>query len=178
MTDSTADLARATLALDELFITGLSTHERAAVEANLPPGTLDQMNAAAAETLRTLTLEGALTGTALIPANGSDVPEWIRLPLIGTLLEWTTGHGKVCPHNPRISSPEPVLAAAWKPGLVVCTRCVHLLNPRKSERFLCDCCGRHDDHLACQRVAYNSLTYSFGACRDCAPVPPTPAEEP
>lgn len=105
-----------------------------------------------------------------------DLPDWIRLGAFTALVEWMMGQGSTCMHSPHHDRPEPVYAAAWRPGLVVCSRCPHLFMMRhRSERDrTCDACGRVvagldvDDPIKPYTVHIINLAYSVGTCRGCA----------
>lgn len=144
----------------------------------LPPrGTamLDQLHAACDE--------GIAAWKAAHPNDPGDVEhaaidDWIRLPLLDTMAKWLQDRANTCIHHPTPLHPEPVWAAAWKPGFIVCTQCHWMLsvgvNGTDDDRR-CDCCGRvvagrdHDDPIWSSTVWINQLGYTFGACRDCQP---------
>jgi hypothetical protein len=107
-----------------------------------------------------------------------DTPDdWIRLPLLDTVAKWTQDRANTCIHHPTPLRPEPVWACAWKPGLIVCTKCQWMLSVgvagTPADRR-CDRCGRvvagtdNDDPIWSSTVWFNQLGYTFGACRDCA----------
>src|SRR4051794_40271824 len=99
------------------------------------------------------------------------VDEWIRLSVIDTLLLWTHGNAKVCIHAPDPLRPQPVWTAAWRPGLVVCTGCTHLLKAVGDADKTCDCCGHvcagtdFDDPIYPSTIWRGPLAYQFGTCR-------------
>lgn len=97
-----------------------------------------------------------------------DVPDWLRLGALDTVLKWMDGKGKTCSHAPTYQNPEPVWSAAWKPGLVVCSACTHLLKVVGDADMTCDCCGRIcDDVIRAQSVWIGALAYHAGVCSDC-----------
>lgn len=103
----------------------------------------------------------------------SDVDEWLRLGLLDTLLTWLDGNAKTCMHMPDPHRPEAVWSCAWKPGLVVCTYCLHLFKLVGDADKVCDCCGRtvtgleNDDGIFTLTVWIGALAYQAGACTDC-----------
>jgi hypothetical protein len=146
----------------------------AAVEAHNPAGLTDQMVAAMHESMRLM--EKANGGNEHVQAAEYEtVDEWIRLGVIDTLLRWTDGRANTCMHNPRLERPQPVWSAAWKPGLVVCTRCMHLLKAVGDADMTCDCCGHvcdgadADDPVYTTTVWLGALAYMVGTCRGCRP---------
>ncbi len=74
---------------------------------------------------------------------------------------------------PNPNNPEPVWACAWKPGLVVCTYCLHLFKLAGDADKVCDCCGRlvtgieNDDGIFTLTVWIGALAFQAGACRHC-----------
>lgn len=136
----------------------------------------DQMSAAQDEALATskqAVTEGAFK--TLAEGYTRDLPGWLRLGAFTALVEWTLGQGSTCMHDPHPMRPQPVYAAAWRPGLVVCARCPHLFALRhSSERDrTCDCCGKvvsgviAEDPIRPSMVHIANLTYSVGTCMGC-----------
>lgn len=111
----------------------------------------------------------------LTEGHTCDLPAWLRLGAFTALVEWTLGQGSTCLHAPDAKRPEPVYAVAWRPGLVTCSRCMHLFALRHaSERDrMCDACGKvvagiaADDPIRPSMVHIANLTYSVGTCREC-----------
>ena len=111
----------------------------------------------------------------MIPLGPAEHPDWVRLGLISAFMGWILGRSSTCLHNPDPRYPQPIAAAAWKPGLVVCGRCAHLLAiPRNSVKDrTCDGCGRvttgpeNDDGIWPNTIVHGPLVYSLGTCRDC-----------
>jgi hypothetical protein len=102
-------------------------------------------------------------------------PEWVRLGALTALTTWWAGDGRTCMHSPCKSRPEPVFAAAWKPGLVTCMRCVHLFKVAENSvpDRTCDGCGRVVAGVSRGEPIYPSalkiaaLMWQFGVCEDC-----------
>ena len=92
---------------------------------------------------------------------------------LDTLVRWADGTARVCLHNPSISRPEPVFAAAYKPGLVVGRECVALLRVWGVQDRTCDGCGHEcrgieaDDPIYPTAVVVGALNFSAGVCRSC-----------
>jgi hypothetical protein len=151
----------------------------AAIRAAAPVGLVDQLDAAGvdAHRLMTATADALLGGSNAHGLDAADVPGWLRLPLLDTVTAWIDGRAATCRHQPDPHRPQPVVAAAWKPGLVVCPACTFLTAlPRGSERDrTCDGCGRvcagveHDDGIWPGMVQLGPLVYQYGTCRDCRP---------
>lgn len=126
---------------------------------------------------------GQASQPSLQPLTGSrsgyrafgDQPEWVTLGLLHALVGWQAGRGSMCIHNPDHRRPAPVTAGAWRPGLVACARCMHLLacRPGAAADRTCDCCGRvttgpeHDDGILPVALAAGPFTYLLGVCTGC-----------
>lgn len=171
----TTTTGRAVLALDEILCK-LTPEQAAAFRAMTPTWLLDQTDATVDEIHRNLKAAkdaGIVENTAQL-ANGEH-PGWVRLGIIDTLVAWWSGRHSSCTHAPHPLRPQPVVAVAWKPGLVVCGHCTHLLSiPTNSTADrTCDGCGRvtagpdADDPMYPTMVAAGVLTYGLGLCRDC-----------
>jgi hypothetical protein len=174
-TPTDADLGRFAVALDDLLRDPRLAEVAAAVRAVTPIGLRDQLDAAADEQHRHLQAETAALNGEMHYTLPEDTPMWITLGAVGAFVEWAAGRGSTCMHNPQPSRPQPVVAAAWRSGLVTCTRCVHLFNlPRGSDADRrCDGCGHlttgleHDDGITPARLGTPLLTYMAGVCVTC-----------
>lgn len=105
-----------------------------------------------------------------VPRQGS--PEWVRLGMYDAMLKWSEDAVITCIHQPKFAKPEPVFAAAWKPGVVVCARCTHLLAVTGVADTICDGCGHQctglpDDGIAPVTAFTGSLGYQMGVCTSC-----------
>ncbi|WP_018601021.1 hypothetical protein [Mycobacterium sp. 155] len=115
------------------------------------------------------------TTAALPGANGAvtstDVPMWVRLGMLSVTTAWVAGEARTCMHDPRPDGSVPGWAVAWKPDLVACPQCLHLLEAGGIEEYRCDCCGRislpEDGGVRVASVGNGSLLYRAGACPDC-----------
>lgn len=142
----------------------------------MPTGLRDQIDAAAIETHDGLHQMRDSAQEGKVAAVGADsVGDWLRLGVIDALVAHCTGTAVTCAHNPHPAFPQPLLAAAWKPGLVVCGDCVHLLSlpKRSAANFTCDACGHvcagdaAGDPLFIGASQLGPLLYRFGTCAAC-----------
>ncbi|MGO8772063.1 MAG: hypothetical protein ACLQIK_08385 [Mycobacterium sp.] len=162
---------RATVPLDEL-LENLTPEMVAEIHHRAPAGLVDQLAAAHRDSVA---LIEAIEDRPVRYVPRSSVDDWLRLGLLDTFLTWVSGNARVCLHAPDFRRPEPVWAAAWKPGLVVCPRCTRQLKVFGDADAACDRCGRvtlgveHDDGIYTLSVMLGALTYQAGACRDCLP---------
>lgn len=176
MTTSSPSTADLTLALDALmtWVEGLPPDEYLelveCVAAASPPGRFDQQIAAA----RDSRLLSPRTVSPSATPSGAPTPDWVRLAALETFAEWVTGRGRTCMHAPDPDRPQPVIAAAWRPGLVVCAECLHLLcGLSRTEDARCDACGRvttgveNRDGIRPYGTFIGPLTYRVGVCEDC-----------
>ncbi|MGI5127456.1 hypothetical protein ACQEVB_11660 [Pseudonocardia sp. CA-107938] len=124
-------------------------------------------------------------GVSRLAATGHEVrqvaykaaPEWLTLSIVAAFTEWAEGEAATCQHRPTVAQPEPVFAAAWMPGLIVCAQCTdRLALPAGSVRDrTCDACGHicagpaHADPIWAKTVVAGLLVYQIGVCRDCLP---------
>jgi hypothetical protein len=141
--------------------------------AAAPPGFaayVDQINAATAHSI------SAHKGSERVELMArTDVDEWLRLGLLDTLIGWIDGRGRTCMHAPDYRRPEPVFGCAWRPGLVVCGQCLHLLDVVGEADRTCDVCGYicggadAGDPIYVGTVWVGALAYEFGTCGDCPP---------
>lgn len=104
----------------------------------------------------------------------ADVPDWVRLGHLDVFLKWMKGDARTCLHAPHPDRPEPLFAVAWRPGIVVCRQCPHMLKVTGKKDKTCDACGHvctgeDGDTIRSLMLQSGLLTYMAGACRDCAP---------
>lgn len=105
----------------------------------------------------------------------SKIPDWIRLGAVSALAQWVAGESETCTHVPSPNgAPFAVIAAAWKPGLVVCAQCQHLIaGLSEEEEMRCDCCGRittmEEGGIHALSISTGSIMYRAGACASCIP---------
>lgn len=135
-----------------------------------PPGLLDQYRAAAEHTVAALTENMPSARSYRV----DEVPDAVLVSILHELMQWGAGRQRTCIHRPDPARPQPVLAAAWKPGVVVCPACTHLLRlPRGSVKDrTCDLCGHvaagpPTDPVLPVAAAYGPFVYLYGCCRGC-----------
>ncbi|MFY1589128.1 hypothetical protein ACN267_32250 [Micromonospora sp. WMMD734] len=167
------------LALEALMLHPRYEELMAHVRAHTPTGHVDQVDAAADDALRLMTTVGraAYDGHQRHHPTTADVPGWLRLGLLDTLTAWVDGQAVTCRHQPTPDRPQPIVAAAWRPRLVVCSRCVHLtaLARGSARDRTCDACGRvcagveHGDGVYPGMVQLGPLVYQYGTCDGCRP---------
>jgi hypothetical protein len=146
----------AALVLDELLTHPDAVHIAAQLRELRPVGLRDQFAAAARHVqagVDTVIASGVggMNGRHM-PAR--DTPGWLRLGVLTALSTWFADTASTCVHSPHPSRPQPVAAAAWKPGQIVCGRCTHLLRLANTDADrTCDGCGHltagpaHDDGI-------------------------------
>jgi hypothetical protein len=156
--------------LDEL-LRNMTDEDLDEVRRHISPGFSDQVTAAADQAMKyAQTASGAQPGA--VPQD--QIPAWIRLGALDAVLGWLDRTGRTCMHDPDPLKPSPVYAAAWRPGLVTCMECTHLLEPRGKAAFICDCCGHQCDEDAGDPIwpgmlGLGGMTFEFGCCTDCRP---------
>jgi hypothetical protein len=167
--------ASAVLALDDLIAHPLYAELAELLRESTPAWQVDQHDAASRDALRWLEIEAPLIGGQVGEYLARDLPDWLRLGLLSTVVRWQTGHGATCLHAPHPDRPQQVYAAAWRPDLVTCPACQHLLilRPGSDEDRRCDCCGRvaagleHSDGIHPGRLTFGPVVFGFGTCGDC-----------
>lgn len=174
-------IGAATLAADELLLDGRLATLAAAVRATAPAALRDQLDAATDHVEHRLRDAAAAGHGHFHNGPADDHPAWVRLGALHALVSWTESAANTCMHAPTPTRPQPIAAAAWKPDLVVCARCTHLLAlPRNSAADrTCDGCGhltgtQQDDGIHPGLIQLGPLMWSFGACTTChyRPAPP------
>ncbi|MER5647299.1 hypothetical protein [Streptosporangium sp. NPDC002524] len=173
-------IGRAVLAMDDLLqrsdFGDVLTRLRTAYQDAGQAWFLDQGDAATRQVRTGLAALTEAEGTPLLARTPSEHPGWIRLGLLTALMTWCAGKADTCVHAPDPWHPQPVTAAAWKPGLVVCSRCPHLTSlPRGSVRDrTCDGCGTVTLFAPGEQrgiwpvtVSQGSFMYMAGVCVDC-----------
>ncbi|MEU8327124.1 hypothetical protein [Micromonospora sp. NPDC048839] len=166
-----------TLALEQLMLHPLYGDLIGQIRAVTPTAHLDQDDAAAGHATQIMTAAaGPTLGTTdTHRLDPGDAPGWLRLGLLDTWIRWTTGTADTCRHQPTHDRPQPVIAAAWKPGLVVCPDCAMLTAAPRTADTTCDACGHQCGDLAsgggiyAGMVQLGPLIYQYGTCADCRP---------
>jgi hypothetical protein len=153
----------------------LTPEARAEMQASAPAGWTALADQVAAASGQSVAWAEQAENKRVEDARRTDVDEWLRLSLLDVFIQWTDGRGKVCMHQPDYRRPQPVFSAAWRPGLVVCAACLHLLGVTGAADRTCDRCGRvvegvdAGDPIYGGTVWLGALAYEFGCCGDCRP---------
>jgi hypothetical protein len=166
-----------------LLMEHLMTHPRypelvERLRAITPPAAVDQADAAAADALATLTAVVDRVGADGVHGiHPGDLPGWLRLSVLDAFTNWLSGRADTCRHNPTPQFPRPVFAAAWRPGLIICSACTHLVSlPRGTDAdATCDGCGYRcggvdaADPIYPSMVQLGPLVFMYGTCTGCTP---------
>lgn len=159
------------LALDQ-YLSQLTPGDRAAMRKALPVALLDQTEAANADVDNLVHMVGRSMKSSVADLDYTQVPEWVRLSVTDTLVGFMTGTVATCMHNPNPNHPQPVFAAAWKPGLITCSACLHLFRLVGAADRTCDRCGcvrtgKPGDGVHACTLTFGQLVFSYGLCPDC-----------
>ncbi|MEU6785915.1 hypothetical protein ABZ912_42570 [Nonomuraea angiospora] len=174
----TASTVAPAIALDELLRRPDLPHQlnqaREALRAAGYGWLIDQGDAAVTDTHARLRDLVDRNGGAFVPTPVDQHPDWVRLPIFATLADWLAGRARTCIHNPTPRRPQPVHAAAWKPGLVTCNDCIALFLLRRDspKNRTCDGCGYVIDPGRGEKIwptviSCGVLSYQVAACADC-----------
>jgi hypothetical protein len=167
-----------TLAFDALLTDPRYAEVAAELQTMLPTWFRDQADASARTTSHMVDVLRDHIGShqfgGIAPA---EVPDWLRLSVLDALVNWITGRAEMCRHAPDPLAPQPVLAAAWRPGLVACAACAHLFRLRRGSdaEATCDACGHRcagleaGDGIHPAFIQAGSLLFQYGVCGSCAP---------
>lgn len=169
-------IAQMTLLLDRL-VGGMTPEQRRRAQAAIPVGLRDQLHAAATHNQATVGRTATARNGERFELNHNQVPEWIRLSVSETLGRFVFGKADVCTHDLQPSRPQPLVMAAWRPGLVACQHCTHLFDlPAGSVADrTCDGCGRvFDEGLFPAMFVVGPITFLAGLCGDCSDAPTRP----
>ena len=154
------------LALDA-FLTSLSVADIEAMRKAAPQHLLDQFDAATADVDKLVRFVGRGLDSTAAELAFRQIPEWVRLSVADTLLRFHRGTHDTCMHNPSPSRPEPIVAAAWRPGLVTCVQCVHLFKMVGDPDRTCDHCGHVCAGIHSCTLSCGALIFSYGLCSGC-----------
>lgn len=164
------DNPRTAIELDD-FLNEISVEDWQKLKEGRDQAYQDQLETAARKARR---IEEKQLGhkTRSVPRKG--LVDWVRLGMYDALAQWFFGRSKTCMHMPNPQFPQPVFAAAWKPGIVVCGRpsCMNLLVVTGVANKTCDGCGHiceglPDDGITPVTSFVGSLGYQVGVCNDC-----------
>jgi hypothetical protein len=150
----------------EEYLSSLTPEQIEQARSLFPVAFRDQMRSAEADSFAALmaAFDGVEPGPYI-----SATDYWMRLALVDTWLKWASGTARTCMHMPDYHRPQPVAAAAWKPGLVSCVQCMHLFQLTGDADRTCDCCGRIDSEgVHPVGTTFGCLTYFAGVCDDCS----------
>lgn len=133
------------------------------------PGWLDQIDAARTQTTaiapETCEWDGDPQGIA---ASVAAIPAWLRIGAMEALARHIVARSATCIHAPHPSRPQPVAAAAWRPGFVACMACVGRHFHLRGERaYTCDGCGRLGENIHAGRIVVGPILFMFGVCPEC-----------
>ncbi|MGH3783163.1 MAG: hypothetical protein ACRDRO_21695 [Pseudonocardiaceae bacterium] len=169
----TINIGQAVLTLDEVMTHPLWPRLTAVLRETLVPGWVqDQHRAAVTEMRDRLDTRMAAGQLQQPPLVIQDHPGWLRLGVLDTLIRWLASQSSVCLHNPNPARVQPIMGAAWRPGLVTCGSCTHLfcLPHGSPQERTCDGCGHVTDSptgICPGLVHFGAFTYLFGVCTDC-----------
>lgn len=161
------------VALDDYIsaLQSLPREEALRLLRELPPtptGLSDQLDAATAEAQQNAVIlvgDDACVGVA---------PGWVRLGASDAMVMWLEGDSRTCMHDPQPLRPAPVYACAWRPSLIVCADCTHLLRASNAiADATCDGCGSvctdvgAGDGIHQSTFVFGPLTFLMGLCGRC-----------
>ncbi len=166
------------LAIDELLTNPRYARFAQWAYENTPVDVRDQFDAAGAHATYITDVVGVAMGAD--PRDGgwapsAQFPDWMRLGAFDAIALFLSGQHDTCIHNPQPDRAQPIVAAAWKPGMVTCPQCVILLNckPESVADRTCDACGHVcegpdvDDGIHPGVTRVGVLVYQYGVCRRC-----------
>lgn len=155
----------AVLVLDEQLVRlardPAAVRELLAVRAERDPAATSQLLAAEAE------VHNAMVAAGAEQLRHQEVSDWLRLGAVEALVNHLAGTASTCLHAPDPRKPLPIFAAAWRPGLIVCAGCRHLLALHGEADLQCDLCGRVDGSVSSLLLSLGALVFLAGACRGC-----------
>ena len=110
----------------------------------------------------------------LMSSPSSEVPAWARLSALDALGAFVGGSAHTCSHKLDPRRPQPILAAAWMPGLVTCAACTDFFAGIDDEAdATCDGCGHLctgtevGDGIRPMSLTLGYLTFMLGLCERC-----------
>lgn len=175
MTIRPSQIGPATLAADDFLTNPDNAALVEQIRAVSPAWLLDQFDAAGQQIARGMRAVSDSPDFTFAASPAEQHPAWIRLGALTALVTWLAGRGSTCRHSPTFATPQPLIAAAWRPDLIACSQCGHLfkLSRHDDTDRTCDGCGRvttgieHGDGIWPAIVQVGLLTYMLGCCRDC-----------
>jgi hypothetical protein len=162
----------------EQFMKELYSHPHAieiiqSIRATMPTWLQDQSDAAIGGTAAILDRISNIDNRKRAAKTDDEIPDWIRLGVLDTWVNYCIGSADTCIHSPVFHRPQPVFAMAWKPGLVVCGQCLHLVKAAGVADKTCDGCGRicagpeHGDGIYPGAIQFGPMAWHYGACESC-----------
>ena len=165
------------LALEELIgdlelMTAAERAELMAVVEAHAPGFVARSDTAAFEARRAAS---EWAGSAARFLAHTEAPDWLNLAMVTAYAEWLQEQVSTCRHAPDADRGDAAVAAASRPGLVVCGDCCHLLGRSGGQAgSTCDGCGSgcsgEGAPLTVLVVTKGALTLVARACDDCSAV--------
>jgi hypothetical protein len=171
-----------TVKLDELLTSREARREYRAFVAGLP---LEGRREAEVMKRRVAEIEAQArervgrAGRSVSRVAPGRTPEWVRLGALNALAAWLSGTARTCGHVPAPNAPFPLVACAWKPGLVVCVACTSSVSAGLSARqdATCDGCGKvtagpdAGDPIFPGALVFGCVTFFYGTCTGCRFIP-------
>jgi hypothetical protein len=102
-------------------------------------------------------------------ATHGPAPDWMRMATTAALVSWGVFRdAATCSHQPHPARPQPVYAAAFRPGLVTCQRCIPALIDG-TDPHRCDRCGETKAETCLMgSMQLGAMTWLFHVCRSCS----------
>lgn len=103
------------------------------------------------------------------PECSGRAPDWVRVGATAAAVRWgVLDDVATCSHQPHHDRPEPVYAAAFRPGLVTCQQCIPALLHGASP-YHCDRCREtHVEICLMGSMQLGVMTWLFHICRSCS----------
>jgi hypothetical protein len=123
---------------------------------------LDQVDAASRQVSTRLRAAADANGLPLTP-----VDEWARGIVDDLLGRAATGRLRACPH---LTSPQPLVTAAWRRDVIACWPCARVLFDLSSDPVAdatCDQCHRYVARIVPSLVACGPVMILNGRCKRC-----------
>jgi len=124
----------------------------------------DQLQAAAAHARRVVARAATEHGN-LAPVHHPPAGGWLAGQLRELLTQLRDRTARACPH--LHDAAQLIHAAAWAPARLVCTACLHTLDPDPIENTRCDRCHQPADTLRGNVAAIGPLLYTYALCPPC-----------
>jgi hypothetical protein len=111
-------------------------------------------------------------------ATHGPAPDWMRMATTAALVSWGVFREAVtCSHQPDPARPQPVYAAAFRPGLVTCQQCIPALI-HGTDPHHCDRCGETKTETCLMgSMQLGTMTWLFHICPSCSATIAEPTTE-